>query len=171
MNSLWIFAITGLLIFIALLWIFRKRKIVLLILILAAGAIGWYGFKEYTRTNKDLSNVNADIKISAADLIKEYEKNDSLANIKYTGRIIETNGNVKAVEKDDSGNYTIVLSDTRTMSSIRCSIDTVHRIDAAQLMAGSSATVRGACTGFNKDEMGLGSDVILNRCVIVKQKK
>jgi hypothetical protein len=41
--------------------------------------------KKYIRTNKDLSTVNADIKISAADLIKEYEKNDSLANIKFTG--------------------------------------------------------------------------------------
>jgi hypothetical protein len=170
MNSLLLLAIIGLLVFIGLLWVFRKRKIVLLILVLVAGAIGWYGFKEYKRTNKDLSNVNADIKISAIDLIKEYEKNDSLADTKYIGKIIETDGNVKAIEKDDSGYYTIVLADTGTMSSVRCSIDTVHREDAAQLVISSSATVRGVCTGFNKDEMGLGSDVILNRCVIVQKK-
>jgi hypothetical protein len=171
MNSLLLFVIIGLLAFIGLLWIFRKRKIVLLIIVLASGIIGWYGFKEYIRTNKDLGNVNADVKISAVDLIKEYEKNDSLANSKYLGRIIETNGNIKAIEKDENGYYTIVLADAGTMSSVRCSIDTVHREDAAQLVIGSSATVRGVCTGFNKDEMGLGSDVILNRCVIVQQKK
>src|SRR5260221_9333950 len=93
MNSLLVFAIIGLLVFIVLIWIFRKRKIVFLVIILAAGVVGWYGFKEYIRTNKDLENVNADVKISATDLIKEYEKNDSLANIKHLGRIIETNGN------------------------------------------------------------------------------
>src|SRR5437762_13995032 len=90
MNSLVLLAIIGLLVFIFLLWIFRKRKMVLIIIILVAVAAGWYGFKEYNRTNKDLSNVNADVKISATDLIKEYEKNDSLANTKYPGMIIET---------------------------------------------------------------------------------
>ena len=154
-----------------MLWIFRKRKIVLFVIIVAAGITGWYGYKEYKRTNKDLSNVNADVKISATEFIKEYEKNDSLANSKYLGKIIETNGNIKAIEKNEDGYYTIVLADTGTMSSVRCSIDTTHREDAAQLVINSSATVRGFCTGFNKDEMGLGSDVILNRCVIVKQKK
>jgi hypothetical protein len=47
-------------------------------------------------------------------------------------------------------------------------MDSVHQQDAAKVSVGTSVTVRGACTGFNKDEMGLGSDVILNRCVIVK---
>jgi hypothetical protein len=167
MNSLLVLAIIGLLIFIALLWIFRKRKIVLLLIVLAAGAIGWYGFKEYIRTNKDLSNVNADIKISAVDLITEYEKNDSLANTKYIGRIIETNGNVKAIEKDDRGYYTIVLADTGTMSSVRCSIDTAHQNDAANIALGSSIVVRGKNNGYNKL---VGSDVYLNYCVIVQQK-
>jgi putative nucleic acid binding protein len=170
MNSLSLLIIAGLLALIALLWIFRKRKIVLFFIVLAVGAAGWYGYKEYFRTNKDLANVKPDIKISAADLIKEYEKNDSVANTKFLGQVIETNGNVKAVEKDDSGYYTIVLADTGSMSSVRCSIDTTHQDDAARLAVGSSAMVRGSCTGFNKDEMGLGSDVILNRCVIVQQK-
>jgi hypothetical protein len=171
MNSLLLLVIIGLLVLIILLWVFRKRKIFLLIIVIGLALAGWYAYKEYVRTNKDLANVNADVKISADDLIKEYEKNDSLANKKYLGNIVETTGNVKSIEKDDNDYYTIVLADSSSMSSVRCSVDTVHREDAAQLVAGSSATMRGACTGFNKDEMGLGSDVILNRCVIVKQKK
>jgi hypothetical protein len=171
MNSLLLLVIIGLLVLITLLWVFRKRKIFLLIIVIGLALAGWYAYKEYVRTNKDLANVNADVKISADDLIKEYEKNDSLANKKYLGNIVETTGNVKSIEKDDNDYYTIVLADSSSMSSVRCSVDTVHREDAAQLVAGSSATMRGACTGFNKDEVGLGSDVILNRCVIVKQKK
>lgn len=170
MNPLLLLAIIGLLVFITLLWIFRKRKIILFIIIVAAAGIAWYGYKEYYRTNKDLTNVKPDVKISAAGLIMEYEKNDSIANAKYLDKIIETNGNIKVIEKDDKGYYTIVLSDAGNMSSVRCSMDTAHQDDAARLTVGSSAIVRGVCTGFNKDELGLGSDVILNRCVVVQQK-
>jgi tRNA_anti-like len=171
MISLLLLAIISLLALIILFLIFRKRKIFLFFIAAVLGVAGWYGYKEYSRTNKHLDNVKADVKISAIELIKEYEKNDSIADTKYLGKVIETKGNVKAIEKDDNGYYTIVLADTGTLSSVRCLVDTVYRENAAQVVIGSSGIVRGACTGFNKDEMGLGSDVILNRCVIIQQKK
>ena len=151
----------------------KKRKffwIVILMIIADISFSVWIGFKEYYRTNKDFTNVKADIKISAAELIHEFETSDSIGNIKFSGRIIETTGNIKEINKDESGFYTIVLGDTTSMSSVRCSMDSVHQKDAAMLNIGSSVIIRGACTGFNKDEMGLGSDVILNRCVIVVNK-
>lgn len=151
----------------------RKRKFIRLIIFLIILDIGfgiWQGVKEYNRTNKDFSNVKADIKIIATDLIQQYETNDSTADKKYLGKIIETSGVIKDITKDDAGYYTVVLGDTASMSSVRCSMDSTHQQDAALQAIGSSATVRGACTGFNKDEMGLGSDVILNRCVIVENK-
>ena len=139
--------------------------------VIALGLGFWQGLKEYNRKNKDLSNVKADIKIAAVDLIREYEGNDSASNKKYLGKIVEVNGNVKKIETDDKGFYTVVLGDTSSLSSLRCSMDSTHQKDAAKLIAGSSTTVRGACTGFNKDELGLGSDVILNRCVIILKDK
>ena len=147
----------------------RKKIIWTIVLLILAGG-SWYGYKEYTRTYKDLIHVNADIKISVTDIIREFETNDSAANKKYPGKIVELSGNVKDIVKDESGFFTVVLGDTASLSSVRCSIDTSHQQDAARLIIGSSAIVRGACTGFNKDEMGLGSDVILNRCVIIEKK-
>ena len=152
----------------------KKRKFILPIILLILLDIGfgiWQGFKEYNRTNRDFSNVKADVKIAATDLIQQYESNDSLANKKYLGKVIDINGRVKDVKKDETGYYTVVLGDEASMSSVRCSMDTVHQQDAARLVIGSSAIVRGACTGFNKDEIGLGSDVIFNRCVIIAEKK
>lgn len=149
----------------------RKKTILWLIVLLALAFSGWYIYKEYTRSNKDLTKIKADISITAAALVKEYEINDSSANKKYSGKIIETEGSVKSIEKDDKGDYTVVLGDTAGMSSIRCSMDTIHQQDAARLTVGSSAVIRGVCTGFNKDEMGLGSDVFLNRSVIIQNKK
>jgi hypothetical protein len=146
------------------------RPVVLLILV-TIGFGAWQGYKEYHRTNKDLGTAEADIKISATDLIHDYEKNDSVSNQKYLGKVVEVTGYVKDVKKDEIGNYTIVLGDSSGLSAVRCAVDTTHQEDAASLRIGSSAIVRGNCTGFNKDEMGLGSDVILNFGVVIKNKK
>ena len=100
-----------------------------MLLVIAGG--GWYAYKEYTRTNTDLIKVRADYKISATTIINEYETNDSTANKKYLGKIVELSGNIKDVKKDESGFYTVVLGDTTSLSSVRCSIDTVHQPDAA----------------------------------------
>lgn len=151
----------------------KRRDLVrpLIILILLGAGFGvWKGLQEYSRTNEDLLNVKADIKISATDLIHDYEANDSAANQKYLGKVIETEGNIKDIERDEKGYYTVVLGDTSNLSSVRCSMDTVHNAHAAHLVKASSVIIRGACTGFNKDEMGLGSDVILNRCAIITKK-
>ncbi len=148
----------------------NRKKIILLLFLLAAVAAAWYGYKEYTRTNKNLASAKADFVLVATDLIKEYESNDSLSAKKYNGKILELTGQVKAVEKDDKGYFTIVIGDNNSMSAIRCAIDSLHKDRVTGLINQSSVTIRGACTGYNKDEMGLGSDIILNRCVVINKK-
>ena len=147
-----------------------KGKYILIAIAVFVGLGVWQGLKEYNRQNVDLSNVKADIKISAVNLIHEYETNDSSSNHKYLGKIVEVDGNIKEIKSDEKGFYTIVLGDTSGLSSVRCSMDSTHQKDASKLVAGSSTVIRGSCTGFNKDELGLGSDVILNRCVIILKK-
>jgi hypothetical protein len=67
------------------------------------------------------------------------------------------------------GDYSLAIGDSSSMAAVRCSVGSNHRTDAALLWENTSVTVRGACTGFNKDELGLGAEVILNRCVIIKK--
>ncbi|HVT87001.1 MAG TPA: hypothetical protein VHD35_17490 [Chitinophagaceae bacterium] len=147
----------------------RQRKFIGLLIIIAIGIGVWQGLKEYNRTNIDIAHVKADVKISASNLIHEYETNDSLANQKYLGKIIEVDGAIKKLDSDRSGGYVVVLGDTTGLSSVRCAMDSTHNRDAAVLKAGSSAILRGHCSGFNKDDMGLGSDVILDRCALIKK--
>lgn len=170
MNSLLLLIIIALLTLMVLILVFWKRKILLLFIILILGGGGlWYGLKEYNRTNTDIAHVKADVKVSASDLIHEYETNDSLANQKYLGKIIEVDGAIKKLDNDGSGGYVVVLGNTTSLSSIRCAMDSTHNQDAAALKTGSSAILRGHCSGFNKDDMGLGSDVILDRCALIKK--
>jgi hypothetical protein len=144
------------------------KKIILPAIVIAAIGGGWYGYKEYTREVKDLSKVKAQVRIHAAGLISAFEKNEPGANALYLGKVIAVKGKVKTVEKDDKEYYSVILGEENNMSSVRCSMDPAHREDVAALAAGSQITVKGACTGFNADEL-IGSDVILNRCVVAKQ--
>jgi hypothetical protein len=147
----------------------RKRSIWLIVFIVVAGAV-IYGYREYNRTNKDMKDARPDHSLPAYNLVDDFESNEAEATKKYNGKVVEVNGPVKSVEKDEKGYYTVILGDTSSMSSVRCSMDTVHQDHAARLANGSSVIVRGTCTGFNKDDLGLGSDVILNRCVIISNK-
>lgn len=142
-----------------------KQKIFVGIAVFFAVAT-WYGFKQYTRQNDDLAHATADVHITCTDLIRSFVTNEKLANQKFLDKIVAVTGKVKDINKDEKGYYTLVLGEENTMSSVRCSMDTVHARDIAVIKAGNQVTIRAACTGFNADDL-LGSDVILNRGVLV----
>ena len=144
-----------------------KKKVFIAIGIMALVA-GLYGYMEYTRGSKDLQYTKADHLTIAKDLIKEFEENEKAANEKFINKIIAVNGSVKDVIKDGDKSYTVMLGDTAGTSSVRCSMDANHQPEAALLQLRGDVTIKGICTGFNADDL-LGSDVILNRCIIERK--
>ncbi|HEY6502975.1 MAG TPA: hypothetical protein VIZ28_03280 [Chitinophagaceae bacterium] len=144
-----------------------KKRIILAAVAIAVISGGWYGYKEYTRKVKDLSKVKAQVQMRATDLITSFEKSEKEANVLYLDKVIAVTGKIKTVENDGKGSYSVVLGEENSMSSVRCSMDTTYQQDVASLPAGIVITIKGVCTGFNTDEL-LGSDVILNRCVVEK---
>lgn len=144
----------------------RKKIIIIAVLVALVGG-GWYGYSEYTRGVKDLSYVEADVQINHDQLIQAFTSNEQQANSLYLDKIISVKGKLKNMEKDESGHYTLILGEEGSMSSVRCSMDSTHQQAADELQINAEVIIKGACTGFNADEL-LGSDVILNRCVIVK---
>lgn len=146
----------------------RKRILLLVVLITIAGA-AIYAWREFNRRNEDLSDVKEKYSVEATQLINEFNQNDSAANARYLGQVVAVNGMVKGLEKDGEGRYTLVMGDTTDMSSVRCALDSSHAADATGLQRGQSVKIRGAFTGFKKDDTGLlGSDVELNRAVVIK---
>lgn len=148
-----------------------KRKkiiwtIILTLLVVIAGA-GYYAYKEYNRKNKDLKHEKADFSLAATDLINEFAANDTASNAKYLGKVVEVSGLIKDIVKDEKGYYTIVIGDTTSMSSVRCSMDSAHNADAGLVSKGNPVSMKGICTGYMSDAL-LGSDVILNRAVLKK---
>src|SRR4030095_1334796 len=144
-----------------------KKKVFIAIGMMALAA-GLYGYMEYTRGSKDLLYTKADHITIAKDLIKEFEENEKAANEKFINKIIAVNGSVKDVIKDGDKFYTVMLGDAAGTSSVRCSMDSNYQPETALLQLRSNVTIKGICTGFNADDL-LGSDVILNRCIIEKK--
>lgn len=143
----------------------------MLLVLLVLGAGAYYAYHEYHRTNAGLDQVSADAEVGAMALINEFLANDSLANDKYRNKILAVKGLVKEVDTIGGG-CTVVMGDTTEMSSaVRCLLDSAQVSAAGTIRRGDVITVKGAITGFKKDETGLlGSDVELTRCVLAIQQ-
>lgn len=147
------------------------RKIILVVALITAAGAGIYAWKEYNRKNTSLSGRTPAYTVDAHTLISEFNANDTAAGNRYLGKIVAVQGMVKQVDHDDEGHCTLVLGDTADMSSVRCAMDSSYAALATSLQRGEPVTVKGAFTGFKKDDTGLlGSDIELNRCVIEKSK-
>jgi len=138
-----------------------KYIVVGFIVIIAAAAA--YGYKEYHRKPADLSNENAVAKLSAANLINEFDENESGANKKYLGKVIEVTGPITAIENQLDTLINISLGAGDDLHKVSCQIDPRHLAEAKKYDSGSVITLKGSCTGFLMD-------VELSRCVITKDQ-
>ena len=143
------------------------KRIILLLALIVLIAAGWYGYKLYTGKVPSLTDVKTDASITAVNLIDAFEKDSAAANKQYLGKILEVQGTVKSI---DTPSATVVLGNPASSSSVRCSMDSAFVKTIAALNQGSTVVIKGACTGFMPDEtgLGLGSDVVLNRCILKK---
>lgn len=149
----------------------RKKTILVIVgvILVFVAVAAFYIYKEYNRTHKDTAELKPEFSITATQLIKDFEMDEKSSDQKYWDKVVEVNGLVKDIQKDDRGFYSVVLGDTSTKSSVRCSMDSTHNREAESVQKGNRAILKGICTGFNADEL-LGSDVILVRCVVDSKK-
>lgn len=139
------------------------RKLLLVGLVLAAAG-GYYAYQEYNRRNPAMADVKADHTLTMQEAMHAFNTNPEQAKNTYLNKVLEISGQVVGLDKDEKGLYTVVMGTVMSMTSIRCVIDSLYTDRAAALKLGDSARVRGVCVGYNADDMGLGSDILLNRC-------
>ncbi len=139
-------------------------KFILIAVLLLAALGGYYAYTEYNRRNPSMADTKPAFSLSAAEALTAFETNSAEANKQYIDQVLELTGPIKGIEKDEKGFYTIVLGVSESMSSVRCVVDSLYTERAAAFKLGDSAHVRGVCVGYNADDMGLGVDLLLNRC-------
>lgn len=139
----------------------KKYIVVGFIVIIAAGAA--YGYREYNRKPADLNNATAVAKMSAANLVAEFNENENAANNKYLGKIIEVTGPVAEVNNEQDTVINILLGSNEALHKVSCRLDSRHFGEAKKYSAGNTVTIKGTCDGFLMD-------VELSRCVISKDQ-
>lgn len=137
-----------------------KVLLLLVVLALSGGAgIYWYSFM---RPHQNMLKVKPEYKISAKNIFSEFSEDETKANLKYLGKIVELTGKVAAVKISDN-QTAIVLEDESFgvsiyMDSAFCS--TNHQILTA-ISPEQTVTIRGQCDGIL-------SDVVVSRAVIIQ---
>ena len=114
-----------------------------LLLLIGGGIAVWLIF---TEKFSDTSDRTAEFTVNAMDFIREFEKNDSSANIKYADKIIVVNGRVSQMEAADT-TINIKMIDTISGSHIIFAFQQQHLQEAKQLKEGDSVSIKGSCSG------------------------
>ena len=145
-----------------------KKKFIYISLIIIAliAAAAVYVFIEFNRKNKSLADGRPDFIVQVDSLANEFQQNASLAEKKYLGKIIELTAPLNAIEQDQNKFYTLTMRPSSNSSAIRCSMDSTMQQKSASLLPNQVITVTGVFTGYNADELGLGADLLLNRCIL-----
>lgn len=131
------------------------RKIVLVLIGPVLAWIGFYAISNYLENEKfaDTANTQADYTVNAIDLIKEFQTNDSLANVKYREKIITVNGNISAIEAPNDSTVNIKFIDTITGSYAIFPLIGETAKKAKTLKEGDLVSVKGSCSGASYSEI------------------
>lgn len=142
-------------------------KIKLLFGLIAIGLIGGFiAWRYVMKPVANTANLSTEIKKSSAELLNSLANADTMSLKILENKIIEVNGFVKNLE-EDTYSVNIILGDTNSMNEIICQIDKRENLkNASQKYKGKIITVKGICTGYILDEMGLGSSIQLKNAII-----
>ena len=142
-----------------------KKFLILTLIILVAGGIGIYLI--FTEKFEDTGKQAAAFTITADELIKEFQQNDSAANKKYAEKIISVNGKIAETEAADS-TINIKMMDTLTGSYIIFAFQEQHIKEAKQLKEGDMVSIKGSCSGGTYSKILETEYITFKRCAINK---
>jgi hypothetical protein len=97
-----------------------------------------------------ISTGKADFETSPFSILKEFEKNDSLANKKYLGKSIKIGSHVVEVSGDSA--ILLKLDGGIEGATINCGFDKSQKDKLGGIVAGDSVIVQCSCGGYTKPE-------------------
>ncbi|MBX7094074.1 MAG: OB-fold putative lipoprotein [Flavobacteriales bacterium] len=132
-------------------------KKIILLLVLAGVAIGaWYAYSEWNRKPATAADAATDFKVTAVDLMNEFNADETAATKKYLEKMLEVKGIVAEVSPNDK-NYDVLLETDDLMGGVNCHLVPEQSEKAKSLHPGDEITVKGKCNGKLTDiELNVG---------------
>ncbi|HMQ46098.1 MAG TPA: hypothetical protein PKA00_00095 [Saprospiraceae bacterium] len=132
------------------------KNILIIIGVLAvAGGIGAYML--YNKPHQNMEKAKAAFEMSAESLFSEYETDESAADAKYLDQIVQVQGQVKEVTKEN-GIVSVSLEAGGLMGGVNCELDELTKHARTDFQEGETVQFKCLCTGMLMD-------VVLVRCV------
>ena len=133
-------------------------KVALFLVIFAALAAILAALYFYNLRSTDMAKARPDFIISASDLQKAFQDDETKASLTYINKVIEVTGKISSVKPADNGVLSISLATDSDLSSVICTFPAIK--DPSVFRTGSEITLRGECSGFLMD-------VLLNNCALI----
>lgn len=127
---------------------------------LAAIALGGgVGFYMYNKPHMNMQSAAADLQVDATSLYSEYESDETSANTKYLGKILEVSGTVRETSTDEeAGTVKVMLDSGSELGGIICELDPLSKHKRTEFAVGEQVRMKGKCDGMLMD-------VVITRCV------
>lgn len=97
--------------------------------------------------------------MTSRELHNSFEADENAANAKFTGKVIEVEGELVEILENSDQSSTLILSSEHPIFGVKCRINPKDNPGAIP-QVGSRVKLKGLCTGFN-------SDVELDQCIIL----
>ena len=146
-----------------------KKNILLAVLLLIVG-VAVVGFYFFNKKHFSVEGSTPVADITATALHQTFVQDSVLGKNKFIGdevnqKVIQVEGEVAGVKKDQQGNTIILLKTATDGAFINCTLEG----KSVNINTGSKIAIKGVCTGYNYDaDMGIPGDVIITRCFIIK---
>ena len=119
---------------------------------------GWGIYKIY-KPHRNVEGEEAVATLTAINMYQEFSKNESGANQKWLGKVVEVSGRISSVS--NAGKYVSLNLAATADGGVNCSLLKNDLPADEKFNQGDSVTVKGKCTGFLMD-------VNLVDCIIKK---
>tara|TARA_B110000285_G_scaffold130873_1_gene147037 strand:+ start:217 stop:633 length:417 start_codon:yes stop_codon:yes gene_type:complete len=133
-----------------------KKIIFGILLLFFFGAI--IGYKIYNKPHVNVAQEKAAISSTASVLLEAFSTDETAANLKYLGRIIQVKGVISKVEIVNKKG-SITLETEALFGSVLCTLTPEESLSIKELKIGQEILLKGICTGFLMD-------VVLVKCII-----
>jgi hypothetical protein len=127
-----------------------KKKIVLFCIVFIIGAFLLYQY--IYKDHRDISTEKASFAISVLDLKKEYNENDSLANVKYLDKTIQIYGSITNIDLSNK------------MVTIDSSLTAIIKGENTSLKVDDKLKIKGRFIGYDD----LLEEFKMDECTIIE---
>ena len=138
----------------------KSYKLALAVFSVIAVAGVLFGLYMYNLKPKDLQKVKPDFILTATDLLKAFEGDESGATSKFVNKVVEVSGTIQSVKPGENSALTISLNTGSDLSSVICTLQ--GNTEPTNFRTGEQITIRGECSGFLMD-------VLLNNCSVIEK--